>query len=188
MNTPLRKDFGCQSNGENISRKVGYTYGGRLDSNGKVPLYVRGKLYKSFSMNAGCRLPQKCVKCAGPNSANEFALAFGDKLTCANCGVDHAAKWRRCPKFPKQGGKKSVTPKFKITPHTNRYNPEPSRTQQPQGMQKIRPNVSYARALAADETDSITDDIHEGGSLQLPNALFKISRSQWSPQFKTAST
>ncbi|GBL77243.1 Nucleic-acid-binding protein from transposon X-element [Araneus ventricosus] len=69
-----------------------------------------------FHSSAGYRLPQKCVKCAGPHSAKECTLAFDDKLTCANCGGDHAANWRQCPKFPKQGGKKSATLKFKITP------------------------------------------------------------------------
>ncbi|GBM84684.1 hypothetical protein AVEN_49837-1 [Araneus ventricosus] len=105
---------------------------------------------------------EKCVKCAGPHSAKEFlqcTLAFDDKLTCANCGGDHAANCRQCPKFPKQGGKKSATPKFKITPHTNRQNTESTRTQQPQGMQKTRQYASYAQALTANENIDITDDI-----------------------------
>ncbi|GBN97722.1 hypothetical protein AVEN_123705-1 [Araneus ventricosus] len=112
-----------------------------------------------FHSSAGCRLPQKCFKCAGLHSAQECTLAFDDKLTCANCGGDHAANWRQCPKFPKQGSKKSATPKFKITPHTNRQNPETTRTQQPQGMQKTRHFASYAQALTANESIDNTDDI-----------------------------
>ncbi|GBM35555.1 putative RNA-directed DNA polymerase from transposon X-element, partial [Araneus ventricosus] len=75
-----------------------------------------------------------------------------------NCAGDHAANWRQCPKFPKQGGKKSATPKLKITPHTNRQNTEPSRTQQPQGIQKSRQYASYAHTLVADETESLSDN------------------------------
>ncbi|GBO08215.1 hypothetical protein AVEN_241302-1 [Araneus ventricosus] len=111
-----------------------------------------------FHSSAGCCLSQKCVKCAGPHTAKECPLAFEDKLTCANCAGDHAANWRQCPKFPKQGGKKSVTPKIKITPHTNRLHIEPSRTQQPRGMQKSRQYDSYAHALVADDTESLSDD------------------------------
>ncbi|GBN80876.1 Nucleic-acid-binding protein from transposon X-element, partial [Araneus ventricosus] len=111
-----------------------------------------------FHSSAGCCLPQKCVKCAGPHTAKECPFAFDDKLTCSNCAGDHAANWRQCPKFPKQGGKKSATPKLKITPHTNRQNTEPSRTQQPQGIQKSRQYASYAHTLVADETESLSDN------------------------------
>ncbi|GBM82283.1 hypothetical protein AVEN_44370-1 [Araneus ventricosus] len=62
-----------------------------------------------------------------------------------------------------KGGKKSVTPISKITPTPKGtiLNLPTGTILKPQGVKKIRLKVSYARVLAADETDSITDDIPE---------------------------
>ncbi|GFW68266.1 probable RNA-directed DNA polymerase from transposon X-element [Trichonephila clavipes] len=43
----------------------------------------------------------KCLKCAGPHQAKDCTLHFEDPLKCANCGGEHAANWRQCPRFPK---------------------------------------------------------------------------------------
>ncbi|GFX53338.1 uncharacterized protein TNCV_363291 [Trichonephila clavipes] len=43
----------------------------------------------------------KCLKCAGPHQAKDCTLHFEDPLKCANCGGEHAANRRQCPRFPK---------------------------------------------------------------------------------------
>ncbi|GFV17701.1 probable RNA-directed DNA polymerase from transposon X-element [Trichonephila clavipes] len=54
-----------------------------------------------FHSSEVCHLPMKCLKCAGPHQAKDCTLHFEDLLKCANCGGEHAANWRQCPRFPK---------------------------------------------------------------------------------------
>lgn len=43
-----------------------------------------------------CTLALRCVKCAGNHSHTECTKQPNVKLTCANCGGDHAASYRGC--------------------------------------------------------------------------------------------
>ncbi|GFW34233.1 RNA-directed DNA polymerase from mobile element jockey [Trichonephila clavipes] len=54
-----------------------------------------------FHSSEVCHLPMKCLKYAGPHQAKDCTLQFEDPLKCANCGGEHAANWRQCPRFPK---------------------------------------------------------------------------------------
>ncbi|GFV57473.1 nucleic-acid-binding protein from transposon X-element [Trichonephila clavipes] len=54
-----------------------------------------------FHSSEVCQLPMKYLKCAGPHQAKDCTLHFEDSLKCANCGGEHAANWRQCPRFPK---------------------------------------------------------------------------------------
>ncbi|GFV91248.1 RNA-directed DNA polymerase from mobile element jockey [Trichonephila clavipes] len=64
-----------------------------------------------FHTSEVCHLPMKCLKCAGPHQTKDCTLQFEDPLQCANCGEEHAANWRQCPRFPKS--KKAPTIKTK---------------------------------------------------------------------------
>ena len=54
-----------------------------------------------FHSANSCHLPPKCVKCAGNHSSQICPKKAESKCTCANCGGDHPASYRGCPKFPK---------------------------------------------------------------------------------------
>ncbi|GFX15731.1 RNA-directed DNA polymerase from mobile element jockey [Trichonephila clavipes] len=54
-----------------------------------------------FHSSEVCHLSMKCLKWAGPHQAKDCTLHFEDPLKCANCGGEHAANRRQCPRFPK---------------------------------------------------------------------------------------
>ncbi|GFX72049.1 nucleic-acid-binding protein from transposon X-element [Trichonephila clavipes] len=64
-----------------------------------------------FHSSEVCHLPIKCLKCAGPHEAKNCNRAFEDPLICANCGGEHAANWRQCPRFPKTKNNKKAPQK-----------------------------------------------------------------------------
>ncbi|GFX03559.1 nucleic-acid-binding protein from transposon X-element [Trichonephila clavipes] len=64
-----------------------------------------------FHSSEVCYLPIKCLKCAGPHEAKNCNRAFEDPLNCANCGGEHAANWRQCPRFPKTKNNKKAPSK-----------------------------------------------------------------------------
>ncbi|GBM56710.1 Nucleic-acid-binding protein from transposon X-element [Araneus ventricosus] len=61
-----------------------------------------------------CHLKPKCVVCAGAheskNCPNKTATSEEQKLPvkCANCGGQHTASYKGCPKYPKMDGKVKV--------------------------------------------------------------------------------
>ncbi|GIZ00745.1 hypothetical protein CEXT_38271 [Caerostris extrusa] len=44
-----------------------------------------------FHSSEVCRLPTRCVRCAGPHKAEKCDLPSDQAPTCTNCGGDHAA-------------------------------------------------------------------------------------------------
>lgn len=58
-----------------------------------------------------CSLAPACVKCAGPHDAKQCSLTENEKekIKCANCGDNHTANYRGCPKYP--GNAKKLRPK-----------------------------------------------------------------------------
>ncbi|KAK9717082.1 zinc finger associated protein [Popillia japonica] len=48
-----------------------------------------------------CSAPRKCVACAGEHEARDCLRPKCDPATCANCGEQHPANYRGCPRFPK---------------------------------------------------------------------------------------
>ncbi|GFU89529.1 probable RNA-directed DNA polymerase from transposon X-element [Trichonephila clavipes] len=64
-----------------------------------------------FHSSEVCRLPIKCLKCAGPHEDKNCNRAFEDPLICANCGGEHAANWHQCSRFPKTKNNKKAPQK-----------------------------------------------------------------------------
>ncbi|KFM82060.1 Nucleic-acid-binding protein from transposon X-element, partial [Stegodyphus mimosarum] len=64
-----------------------------------------------------CTLQIHCVRCSGPHWASECTRPNDIPATCCNCGGDHPANFRSCPRFP--GNKRSrgnkTTPKNRAT-------------------------------------------------------------------------
>ncbi|GFW54283.1 nucleic-acid-binding protein from transposon X-element [Trichonephila clavipes] len=55
-----------------------------------------------FHSSEVCHLPMKCPEmCRTPSSERLYLAFLRDPLKCANCGGEHAANWRQCPRFPK---------------------------------------------------------------------------------------
>ncbi|GFU00518.1 hypothetical protein TNCV_4115361 [Trichonephila clavipes] len=46
-----------------------------------------------------------------PHEAKNCNRAFEDPLICANCGGEHVANWRQCPRFPKTKNNKKAPQK-----------------------------------------------------------------------------
>lgn len=47
-----------------------------------------------------CSLDPKCLKCAGNHKTNLCKKNIEDKCKCANCGGEHPANYKGCPKHP----------------------------------------------------------------------------------------
>ncbi|GFV97355.1 probable RNA-directed DNA polymerase from transposon X-element [Trichonephila clavipes] len=91
-----------------------------------------------FHSSEVCHLPMKCLKCARPHQAKDCTLHFEDPLKCANCGGEHAANWRQCPRFSKS--KKAPNHQNKGGNIKNN-NPKPSNKNINQGNQNTAPEV-----------------------------------------------
>ncbi|GFX09000.1 nucleic-acid-binding protein from transposon X-element [Trichonephila clavipes] len=64
-----------------------------------------------FPSSEVCHLPIKWLKCARAHEAKNCNRAFENPLICANCGGEHAANWRQCPRFPKTKNNKKAPQK-----------------------------------------------------------------------------
>ncbi|GFU79656.1 nucleic-acid-binding protein from transposon X-element [Trichonephila clavipes] len=88
-----------------------------------------------FHSSEVCHLLIKCLKCAGPHQAKDCTLHFEVPLKCANCGGEHAANWRQCPRFLKS--KKAPNHQIK----GGNINPKPSNKNIKQRNQNTAPEV-----------------------------------------------
>ncbi|GFV81550.1 nucleic-acid-binding protein from transposon X-element [Trichonephila clavipes] len=79
-----------------------------------------------FHSSEVCHLPIKCFKCAGPHEAKNWNRAFEDPLICANCGGEHAANWRQCPRFPKTKNNKKAPQKSNQNKNEHRKGNNPN--------------------------------------------------------------
>lgn len=67
-----------------------------------------------------CTAAIKCVKCGeGHRAAECIRIKEKDKPTCANCGNDHVASYRGCPKVPKISSKPPPDSPKKHTSYAN---------------------------------------------------------------------
>ncbi|GIY28270.1 RNA-directed DNA polymerase from mobile element jockey [Caerostris darwini] len=78
-----------------------------------------------FHSSEVCHLPTRCVRCAGTHKAEHCTRPSDQAPTCVNCGGDHAANWRGCPRCP---GSKNKNRKLKVQkkkPHLPAPPPRP---------------------------------------------------------------
>lgn len=74
-----------------------------------------------------CKLPTKCLKCAGNHRSNVCKVKDEKGLKCANCGENHPSNYSGCEKHPSN---KTATPaKIAVKPQPPRRNLATARTQ-----------------------------------------------------------
>lgn len=79
-----------------------------------------------FHASENCKLDPACVKCAGKHLSTECPNKSRDEVKCINCGMNHTANFKGCPKHP------ANTRKSKSQNNTGSRNcRKPSRTQAP---------------------------------------------------------
>ncbi|GIY03628.1 RNA-directed DNA polymerase from mobile element jockey [Caerostris darwini] len=136
----------------------------KYNSTGTIGQCHRCQLFGHSSIN--CRLPARCVKCAGPHLTGECTHTTKmENPICANCKGPHPASYRGCPKFPK--------------PATNNNQPKTFTST------TTNPKVSYASLLTPQQPliitpeissplNSLKDIIMDPEILQLLSALHKV--------------
>ncbi|GIY71190.1 nucleic-acid-binding protein from transposon X-element [Caerostris darwini] len=71
----------------------------KYNTTGTIGQCHRCQLFGHSGIN--CRLPARCVKCAGPHLTGEcLHTTKMENPVCANCKGPHPASYRECPKFP----------------------------------------------------------------------------------------
>ncbi|GIY71195.1 nucleic-acid-binding protein from transposon X-element [Caerostris darwini] len=106
-----------------------------------------------FHSSEVCRLPTRCVKCAGPHRAKKCTLPLDQPLLCSNCGGAHAANWRGCPRMPKpaqkSGAKKQPNAKNrKPTTSSKPTQKVPTRTQPATFTSRnVQPALAFSQIL-----------------------------------------
>ncbi|GFW86262.1 nucleic-acid-binding protein from transposon X-element [Trichonephila clavipes] len=117
-----------------------------------------------FHSSEVCHLPIKCLKCAGPHEAKNCNRAFEDPLICANCGGEHAANWRQCPRFPK-------TKNNKKAPQKGNQN----KNQHPKGNNpnKLPQNKIQERNLGSRNDLNLKSSMHAQSKIQQPQSNYR---------------
>ncbi|GFW61841.1 nucleic-acid-binding protein from transposon X-element [Trichonephila clavipes] len=117
-----------------------------------------------FHSSEVCHLPIKCLKCAGPHEAKNCNRAFEDPLICANCGGEHAANWRQCPRFPK-------TKNNKKAPQKGNQN----KNQHPKGNNpnNLPQNKIQERNLGSRNDLNLKSSMHAQSKIQQPQSNYR---------------
>ncbi|GFU35507.1 transposable element Tcb2 transposase [Trichonephila clavipes] len=117
-----------------------------------------------FQSSEVCHLPIKCLKCAGPHEAKNRNRAFEDPLICTNCGGEHAANWRQCPRFPK-------TKNNKKAPQKGNQN----KNQHPKGNNpnNLPQNKIQERNLGSRNDLNLKSSIHTQSKIQQPQSNYR---------------
>lgn len=88
-----------------------------------------------------CRADPRCVKCGKAHLSYTCRKPRKEAATCANCGGDHPANYKGCPKFPKTGHHQAVT-----APRDSRPQPSQSQANRPKP-NPVVPGRTYASNL-----------------------------------------
>ncbi|GIY82209.1 reverse transcriptase domain-containing protein [Caerostris darwini] len=133
----------------------------KYNTSGTIGQCHRCQLFEHSSVN--CRLPGRCVKCAGPHLTSECShTTKTENPVCTICKGPHPASYRGCPKFPKPATTTNQPKTFTSTfsnPKVS-YPPPPP---QPQ----ITPEISSP-------INSLKDIVMDPEILQLLSVLHKV--------------
>lgn len=73
------------------------------------------KCLKFGHISVNCEREQRCLKCAGYHSVKDCIVE--DVVKCANCGEEHVATTKSCPKYPKVDTEKTKKEERKKPPN-----------------------------------------------------------------------
>ncbi|KAK9739013.1 hypothetical protein QE152_g9374 [Popillia japonica] len=118
-----------------------------------------------------CTAPKRCVACAGDHEDDVCPRSKSEPATCANCGEEHPANYRGCPRFP-------------------RPRPRTPKPQMPSSSSGARANEgrSYAKALSGASRNSQSRPIasprvqFSSGSNPPPSSLGRTDSSFDNPE------
>lgn len=111
--------------------------------------------HSSFS----CNLRVKCLKCAEAHNSKDCTIKDKALLKCANCGGNHPANYKGCPKHPANRNLPSTNTGVKPT---NSLQKSKNSTQPQQVRSFTTPTINPWSALAGKE------DMDEGVEVQTP--------------------